>query len=102
MPEEPDIYPGSGLPSELEEIEKEEQKIEVKVTKRRYGKEVTIIKGIQGKRLDLDDLASKLKKELACGGTVKDGRIELQGNHLGRVKQKLADLGFNEENIELK
>lgn len=101
MPEDPDLYPGSGLPSELEELEKEEQRIEVSITKRRYGKEVTIIKGIEGRRIDLDDLASDLKKKLACGGTVKDGKIELQGNHIGRVKEALMEQGFNEEKIEI-
>lgn len=101
MPEQSDIYPGSGLPSELEELEKEEQRIKLKITRRRYGKEVTVIEGIEGKRLDLDELASKLKKRLACGGTVKDGRIELQGNHLQKAKQELIELGFNESKIQI-
>lgn len=100
MPKEPEL-PGTGMPSELEELEKEEQRIKISVTKRRYGKEVTIINGIQGRSLNLDDLASKLKKRLACGGTVKNGNIELQGNHKRRVKEELAKLGFNKDKIQV-
>lgn len=100
MPEEPEL-PGTGMPSELEELEKEEQRIKISVTKRRYGKEVTIINGIQGRSLNLDDLASKLKKRLACGGTVKNGNIELQGNHKRRAKGELAKLGFNKDKIQV-
>ena len=50
---------------------------------------------------DLEDIAKKLKAKMACGGTVKKGRIELQGDHRDRIKKLLADLGFSEELIEV-
>ena len=42
----------------------------------------------------------KLKAKLACGGTVKDGVIELQGSHVPQVKQELIKLGFSAESIK--
>lgn len=48
------------------------------------------------------DIASKLKKKLACGGTYKEGRIELQGDHIRRIKDLLVELGFPESKINVK
>lgn len=49
-----------------------------------------------------EDIAKKLKKKLACGGTYKEGRIELQGNHLRKIKDHLVELGFPETKIKIK
>ncbi len=85
----------------FKEVLKEQQRIRVYIEKARYGKLKTIIEGIDEKEFDLEDIAKKLKAKLACGGTVKKGRIELQGDHRDRVKKLLADLGFSEELIEV-
>ena len=95
-----DICPNCGLPKEAcicKELAKTKQKIKIKTVKRRFGKIVTMISGID---TDTKGTAKKLKEELACGGTVKDGIIELQGNHTKAVREKLIAMGFNEENIE--
>ncbi len=95
-----DICPKCGLPKEAcicKELAKTKQKIKIKTTKRRFGKIVTMVLGIES---DTKEIAKKLKAELACGGTVKNNIIELQGNHVKSVKQKLIELGFDEENIE--
>ena len=68
--------------------------------KRKFGKFVTIIEGLDEKQVNIKDLAKKLKSELACGGTSKDGRIELQGHHKHRVKDVLIGLGFSPEMID--
>ncbi len=85
----------------FKEVLKEQQRIRVYIERARYGKLKTIIEGIDEKEFDLDDIAKKLKAKLACGGTVKKGRIELQGDHRDRIKKLLADLGFSEELIEV-
>ena len=92
-----------GLPQDLcvcETIAKEEQRIRIRTDRKRYGKLMTIIEGIESDNIDLKQLTKKLKNKFACGGTFKEGRIELQGNHIGRVKQELIKLGFNSEMIE--
>ena len=78
-----------------EAIAREEQKITISVVKRRFGKLATTIGGLDAKTINLKDLAKQLKTKLACGGTMKDGVIELQGNHADKVKEELSKLGFN-------
>jgi len=93
-----------GLPQDLcvcETIAREQQKINVFVEKRKFGKNYTIISGFKGE-VDVNDLVRKLKAKFACGGTAKTGQIELQGDHRTRVKKVLVDMGFAEETIEMK
>ncbi len=92
-----EICPVCGLPEELcmcEEIAREQQQIKIYSMKRRYGKIVTIIEGIDSADIDLEDLARKLKTRCAAGGTVKEGKIELQGEHKKKVEQVLNEMGF--------
>ena len=92
-----DICPKCGLPKEIcvcEEIAREQQNITVAVDRRRYGKMMTIVDGLNPHDLDLDSLISDLKSICACGGTIKEGRIELQGDHRPKVKKALDKLGF--------
>ena len=89
-----------GLPKDLcvcETIAREEQKIIISVVDRRFGKLATTISGLDEKTINLKDLAKRLKSKLACGGTLKDGVIELQGNHVEKVKEELGKLGFNQD-----
>jgi len=85
----------------FKEVLKEQQRIRVYIERARYGKLKTIIEGIDEKEFDLEEIAKKLKAKLACGGTVKKGRIELQGDHREKVKQLLAEYGFSEDLIEI-
>ena len=92
-----DICPKCGLPKEIcvcEDIAREQQRINIAVDKRRYGKMMTIIDGINPHELDIDTLISNLKAICACGGTIKDGKIELQGDHRIKVKESLEKMGF--------
>ena len=92
-----DIDPITGLPTDLldfEEIAKENQKVVISTTKRRYGKVVTIVDGIDDKSIDIDKLAKTLKAKCAAGGTVKGRTIELQGEHKKRAAQVLESNGY--------
>jgi translation initiation factor 1 len=95
-----DICPVCGLPEELcmcEEIAREQQKVRISTDSRRYGKTVTVIEGIDANDIDIDDLARTLKTRCAAGGTAKQGRIELQGEHRKKVKKALEEMGFKTE-----
>ena len=95
-----EICPKCGLPKELcmcEEIAREQQSVRISIDSRRYGKTVTVIDGIDGNDIDIVDLAKTLKSRCAAGGTCKDGRIELQGDHKKKVKLVLEEMGFRTE-----
>jgi len=97
-----DICPKCGLPKQAcvcEEIAKSEQKIRVEAVKRAFGKLTTLVEGI-GEGVNIKEIAKDLKEKLACGGTVKNGVIELQGDHRKRIKPILVKLGFNENSIQ--
>ena len=100
-----DICPKCGLPEDLcvcESIAKESQKIEVTTEKKKFGKVYTVISGIDEKEIDMKSLVKKLKSKFACGGTAKEGRVELQGNHKSKVKETLIESGFAPESIVIK
>lgn len=93
------------MPKELcvcQEIAREQQRINVYSIKRKYGKIVTIVDGIDEKQLNIKELTKNLKSKLACGGTSKGGRIELQGNHKARVREVLVGMGFSPEMIDMR
>lgn len=62
--------------------------------KQRGGKTVTVIDGVMGSEAELTTLAQQLKKLCGSGGTVKDGSIEIQGDHCDKVMAKLTELGY--------
>jgi translation initiation factor 1 len=62
--------------------------------KGRKGKTVTVISGFQSNPETLTALAKKLKAQCGTGGTVKDGDIEIQGDHAQKLLQLLVDLGY--------
>ena len=95
-----DICDVCGLPKEIcvcEDIAREQQKITITIDKRLYGKMMTIVYGIDSHDLDIDSLITQLKSKCACGGTIKDGIIELQGDHRTKVKETLEKMGFTVE-----
>lgn len=98
------IDPITGLPTEIgafQNIAKESQTITVKTEKKKFRKIYTVIEGIDDKEIDMKTLSKKFKSAFACGGTSKDGVIELQGEHLKGVKQLLIKEGFSPENIRI-
>ncbi|MCH8003480.1 MAG: translation initiation factor [Nanoarchaeota archaeon] len=94
-----------GLAKELcvcETIAKESQLIKIFLERKKFRKFSTIIEGIDQKEIDIKDLAKKLKEQFACGGTAKEGKIELQGDHKNKVKEILIKMGFSPDTIDVK
>ncbi|MBN2229593.1 MAG: translation initiation factor [Candidatus Thorarchaeota archaeon] len=97
------ICPNCGLPQDLcvcETIAQEEARINVTVERRKWGRLTLILEGFD-KNIDLNDLATKLKAKLACGGAAKHGHIELQGDHRANIGEVLEKLGFPKEAINI-
>lgn len=63
-------------------------------TQGRAGKGVTVVTGLGLDAAALAGLCKQLKAACGAGGTVKDGAIEIQGDHRDRVLEHLARLGF--------
>jgi translation initiation factor 1 len=100
-----EICPTCGLPKDLcacGEIEKEQQRIRIRLETRKFGKATTIVDGIDYKNSNLPEMAQKLKGICACGGSSKNGQILLQGDHREKVRDYLVKkLGYPEENIQV-
>ena len=67
----------------------------LRTTAHRGGKTVTLVKGFVGIGLpEKEQLAKKMQKACGTGGTVKEGRIEIQGDKRDEVARILAEAGF--------
>ena len=62
--------------------------------KRRAGKTVTVINGLQHSPATFKALLKMLQTTCGAGGTLKDGELEIQGDHRERVAEKLRELGY--------
>ncbi len=99
-----EICPICSLPKDIcrcQELAKTEQRIKVSVERRKWGREVTLIEGINSREISLSELVTKLKMKCACGGSAKDGVIVLQGDHRHNIKNVLGNLGFPSDNIDI-
>jgi translation initiation factor 1 len=63
-------------------------------TKGRAGRGVTTVTGLPLAQTELTDLAAKLKKRCGSGGTIRDGIIEIQGEHRDTIVAELLKLGW--------
>jgi translation initiation factor 1 len=64
-------------------------------TKGRKGSGVTVITGIPSHPEGLEKLAKQFKQQCGTGGTVKNGVIEIQGDHRDLLVKELSALGYN-------
>jgi len=64
------------------------------IERRKKGKVVTVIRGLPTVGNDLDELLTRLKSRCGAGGTIKDECLEIQGEHLDRIRELLAELGY--------
>lgn len=63
-------------------------------SKRRKGKTVTVVAGLTHNPQTFERLCTELKKHCGAGGTVKDGEIEIQGDHREKIAARLQALGY--------
>jgi translation initiation factor 1 len=68
-------------------------------TKGRRGKGVTTVSDVPLEEAGLLDLAATLKQRCGTGGTVKDGRIEIQGDQRERIVASLEKLGYKVKRV---
>ncbi|HNP86832.1 MAG: translation initiation factor [Chloroflexi bacterium SZAS-1] len=68
-------------------------------SKRRRGKTVTVIGGLQHDPATFEALLKKLKQQCGAGGTFKDGELEIQGDHRERVATALAAMGYKIKHV---
>lgn len=64
-------------------------------TKGRKGKGVTVVTGLPLAAAELEKLARELKKKCGSGGTVRDGVIEIQGEHRDTLVEELGRRGYS-------
>jgi translation initiation factor 1 len=71
----------------------EKQTARLVLEKRKRGKQVTVVRGLVDDA-SLVELLAKLKAACGAGGTAKDGVLEIQGDHVQRVKALLLGAGY--------
>lgn len=67
--------------------------------KGRGGKTVSIVAGLRLNDEDLRELSTELKRRCGTGGTVKDGLIEIQGDHRDVLMSVLKDKGYTVKRV---
>jgi translation initiation factor 1 len=60
----------------------------------RGGKTVTVVRGLPEQGAALEARLSELKRLCGAGGTMRDGAIEIQGDHRDRISERLTALGY--------
>ena len=81
-------------PPEAPKIPPEKQTAQLAIEKRKKGKMVTVVRGLPPEGNDLPALLAELKTVCGAGGTIKDDALEIQGKHLDRIREHLAQLGY--------
>lgn len=82
------------LPAAGSRIPPEKQTARLAVEKRKKGKVVTVVRGLTATASDLPALLTKLKNQCGAGGTLDGETLEIQGEHLDRLRKLLGDLGY--------
>jgi translation initiation factor 1 len=92
----PPPSPASRAPAPETRASKNRGRVDIRrETGGRGGKTVTVIDGFVGIGLpEKEQLAKKMRAACGCGGTVKDGAIEIQGDQRDTIARILADAGF--------
>lgn len=81
------------IPEKKSEVVKHSRPVKVRKEKRRQSF-VTVVLNLRGDDKEIKDLATELKRSCACGGTVKDRVIEIQGDKVDQVRLALIAKGI--------
>ena len=68
--------------------------MKVRIDRRKHKRLVTVVWGLSAESNDMPALLSKLKSACGSGGSLQGEQIELQGDHLDRVKNQLCEIGY--------
>jgi translation initiation factor 1 len=69
-------------------------RIRIRLDRRASDRVVTVVSGLPGSTAEIAALAKALKSACGTGGTVKDGELELQGDHRDKVEVALTARGL--------
>ena len=92
-PESECACPPEPQPKQL--VPPEKQTARLTVEKRKKGKLVTVIRGLSAEATDLPALLVRLKNSCGAGGTLDGDSLEIQGDHLDRLRTLLSGIGYN-------
>ena len=70
------------------------QRAKVRLDRRKHKRVMTVVWGLLANETDLPALLSELKTACGAGGSLQDESIEIQGDHLSRVTDKLKQIGY--------
>lgn len=70
----------------------------IQIEKRKKGKLVSVVRGLDPTGSHLKELLSQLKNSCGAGGTIQEEAIEIQGDHVQRIRQLLKALGYQVKN----
>lgn len=70
------------------------QTAKLAVEKRKRGKVVTVIRGLKPDETNLTLLLTQLKQTCGAGGKLEADEVEIQGDHLSRIKALLSEMGY--------
>ena len=76
------------------DVPPDKQRLKIKIEKRKKGKVVTCISGFSGSEKQRQAILVELKNGCGAGGCLLEDGMEIQGDHLQKIKVKLLELGF--------
>ena len=77
-----------------ESLPSEKQSAKIRLEKRKKGKWVTTVAGLDATGNHLPELLTKLKNYCGAGGTIQEEVLEIQGDHVERVAELLKKMGY--------
>jgi translation initiation factor 1 len=96
---DPDPEPGAPAPTSTYPSAGQQTARIARDRKRRAGKTVTVISGLRHDPATLQALLTTLKQRCGAGGALKDGELEIQGDHRERVAAALTALGYKIKHV---